>query len=122
MDGIGGTVINLIYRDVKSNKCILNSAKEFADYAQGRIKGINSLHLPVSDVMEEPRGIDEAPKIPEILKIHKVERCFDANKACLLKFYYLGSDGIPYYTQFLSSEWRRCLWSCDHVVICNPCL
>ena len=114
MDGIGGTVKNLVFRDVKSQKCIINGPKEFADYAEKRVNGIHSLYLPVSDVMVEPEDISNAPKIPETLKIHKVERCFDANKACYLKFSYLSNDDKPYFTQHYRKEDKDV---CGHVMM-----
>ena len=104
MDGIGGTVKNLVFRDVKSSKCIINSAKEFAEYAEESIEGISSLYLPRDNVIQEPQGIDVAPKIPETLKIHKVRHCYDKNKVCYLEFYHLASDEKPFFTQFYRSE------------------
>ena len=41
MDGIGGTLKNAVYRDVKSGKAIINDAKEFAEYADETIKGFH---------------------------------------------------------------------------------
>ena len=46
MDGICGTVKNLVFHDVKSSKCIINSAKEFAEYAEESIERISSMYLP----------------------------------------------------------------------------
>ena len=37
MDGIGGTLKNTVYREVKSGKAIINDAKEFAQYADKTI-------------------------------------------------------------------------------------
>ena len=62
MDGISGIVNRLLFRDIKSNriksnKCIINSAKEFSEYAEESIQGINSFYFPVNNVIEEPQGI-----------------------------------------------------------------
>ena len=43
MDGIGGTLKNAVYHDVKSGRAIINDAKEFAEYADKTIKKISSL-------------------------------------------------------------------------------
>ena len=40
MNGIGGTLKNAVYRDVKPGKAIINDTKEFAEYADKTIKGI----------------------------------------------------------------------------------
>ena len=45
MDGIGGSLKNAVYRDVKSGKAIINDAKEFAEYADKTIKQISSLYM-----------------------------------------------------------------------------
>ena len=37
MDGIGGTLKNTVYREVKSGKAIINDAKEFAQYGDKTI-------------------------------------------------------------------------------------
>ena len=34
MDGIGGTLKNSVYRDVMSGKCVLDTPKQFAEYAE----------------------------------------------------------------------------------------
>ena len=40
MNGIGGTLKNAVYRDVKPGKAIINDTKEFAEYVDKTIKGI----------------------------------------------------------------------------------
>ena len=37
MDGVGGTVKNVVFRDAKSGKCRINSPKEIAEYAFKRV-------------------------------------------------------------------------------------
>ena len=68
MDGIGGTLKNTVYRDVKSGKTIINDAKEFAEYAPKTIKGISTLYMSSDDLIVEKEEIKTAPKIPETLK------------------------------------------------------
>ncbi|XP_066932919.1 glutamic acid-rich protein-like [Clytia hemisphaerica] len=43
MDGIGGTIKNVVYRKVKTNKVIVNSAKEFQEAASKFVPSITSL-------------------------------------------------------------------------------
>ena len=57
---------NAVYRDVKSGKVTINSAKEFAEYANKTITGISSLYMPIAQVIEEPKDINEAPKFPKL--------------------------------------------------------
>ena len=73
MVGIGGTLKNAIYRDVKSGKAIINDAKEFAVYVDKTIKGISSLYMSSDDVI-----IEQDPSF---------------------HFYYLASDDDPFHAQ-----------------------
>ena len=47
--------------------------------------------------MQEPDGIENAPKIPNTLEIHKIKRAFDAAKVCSIEFYFLASDTDSFY-------------------------
>ena len=76
MDGIEGTMKNLVFRDVKLAKCIIETPKDFAQYTNKSIKRVSSLNVPTSDVMQEPDSIENAPKIPNTLEIHKIKKGF----------------------------------------------
>ena len=60
MDGIGGTVKNVIFRKVKSGNVVIDSTK-FVDYASQLVPSITSLYLPVEEIIEEPKEIARAP-------------------------------------------------------------
>ena len=45
MDGVGGTVKNMVFQHVKSKKCVIDGANDFAEYANKIINGISCLHL-----------------------------------------------------------------------------
>ena len=72
MDGVGGTVKNIIFQHVKSKECVVNGAKDFAEYANKIINGISCLYLAENEIMAEPQDIRKSPKIPRRLKVHKV--------------------------------------------------
>ena len=61
MDGIGETLKNSIYRDVMSGKCVIDTPKQFAEYAENAVKGITSLYLPTEEVLKEPDDIGNSP-------------------------------------------------------------
>ena len=107
MDGIGGTLKNSIYRDVMSGKCVIETPKQFAEYAEKSIKGLTSLYLPANEVMTEPDGTDLAPKIPETLQVHMLKRLFNDQKVPYIEFFKTASDTEPYFTVL----WRRSLWT-----------
>ena len=96
MDGIGGTLKNAVYSDVKSGKAIINYAKEFAEYADKTIKGISFKYMSSGNVIVEQEEIKTAPKIPETLKIHKFVRSMQKGKDPSLHFSYLASNDDPF--------------------------
>ena len=73
MDHIGGTLKNSIYWDVMSEKCVIDTPKQFAEYAESAVKGITSLYLPTEEVLKEPDDIGNSPKITDTLQIHEVK-------------------------------------------------
>ena len=75
MDGVGGTVKNIIFRKVKSGFVTIDSPFEFHQAILKFVPSIKSVYLPDTDVLNEPENIEqESKKIPEILKVHHVER------------------------------------------------
>ena len=68
MDGIGGTVKNLVFRHVTSGKVIRNTPEEFAHYADKVCEGVNPLYLPKEEILEEPGDTETAPGIEKHYK------------------------------------------------------
>ena len=104
MDGIGGTIKNKLYRNVMSNKCLIKNAKDFAEYANKTINGITSIYMPINDLLTEPGNIENAPKIPETLPIHKVKRSFNEDNICFINFFRVANDADPFFTQFYRKD------------------
>ena len=65
MGAVGGTVKNTIFQLVKSKKCVINGAKDFAEYAKKIINGISCLYLAKNKIMAETQVIKKSPKIPK---------------------------------------------------------
>ena len=87
MDGIGGTVKNIIFRKVKSGFVTIDSPFEFHQAILKFVPSIKSVYLPDTDVLNEPENIEqESKKITETLKIHHVER-FEVKGVYVLKFF-----------------------------------
>ena len=53
MDSVGGTVKNMIFQHVKSKKCVINGAKDFAECTNKTINGISCLYLAENEIMAE---------------------------------------------------------------------
>ena len=123
MDGIGGTLKNAVYRDVKSGKAIFNDAKKFAEYVDKTIKGISSLYMSSDDVIVELEEIETAPKITETLKIHKFVHSMEKENDPSFHFYYLASDNDPFHVQsYLSPSLRECKHMIREVIDENFCI
>ena len=51
MDGVGGTIKNVIFRKVKSGQIVVHAPKEFSDAAMKFVPSIFKVYLPRSDEM-----------------------------------------------------------------------
>ena len=99
MVGVGGTVKNMIFQHVKSKKCFINVAKDFAEYANKIINGISCLYLTKNEIMAEPQHIETSPKIPQTLKVHNVLRTYNEDNVCKIEFYELADETDPFHIQ-----------------------
>ena len=98
MDGIGGTVKNLVYHKVLSGDVVINTPKEFADFAN-RIANVDCLFLEDAEMVTEPEDVTKASPIPSTLKIHKVKRVADGPSTFSNHFFYLSEDLEPFHTE-----------------------
>ena len=98
MDGIGGTIKNVVFRHVKSGRVVVNSAKEFCDAANQFVPSIKSLFQTKADLLKEPEDIDKAAKIMDTLKVHMWRREV-VDGGSVIRYYYLSSDKQPFFTQ-----------------------
>ena len=94
MDGIGGTIKNLVFRRVKSGQMVINSPSEFASFADEICSPVNSLYLPEDKVMVEPEKVRCATAIPDTSQIRQKNE-----KRLCMEFYYLSFDNDPFFTQ-----------------------
>ena len=104
MDGVGGTLKNLVCRDVMSSKCYIRNAEELSNYANKVVNGITSIYLPEGEQLTEPEDIDNSPKILDTLSIHKLLRGFNENAVRFTKFFKLANEDKPFYTQYYRKE------------------
>ena len=104
IDGAGGAVKNVVFRDATSEKCTINLPKEFTEYADKRGESITTLYFPEWKLFEGPNEVAKAPKIPQTLQVHKVMRHMSINGISYLEFFYLVSDKKPFFTQYYRKE------------------
>ena len=107
MDGIDGTIKNVVYQKVKTGKVIVNSAEELHEATNKFIPSVKSLFQ--TELLKEPADIESAPKIPDTLKIHKWSRNTSVSGECEISFFYLSNDQAPFTKQTYQTRLR-----CDH--------
>ena len=104
MDGIGGTLKNVVYRKVMSGDLVINSPKEFATHADALSHGIKCLYMPMEEVPSEPADITTPPGIAGTLKIHKLVRNESEGH---IDFFYLSNASTPFHQRTYTN-------SCGH--------
>ena len=111
MDGIGGTVKNKVFREVLSNRIVVNTPEEFTMHVNN-LCDVQSLYLPASLIPEEPEDVKDAKPIPETLKIHKVVRGTNKRGVHYAHFYYLsrGSEPIIHSTMAKTAVIQMIYW------------
>ena len=104
MDGVGGTVKNVIFRKVKSGQVVINSSQEFSEAVKTFVPAIHGVYSLESKNIIEPKGIESSRKIKETRKIHKLERKVDPNGNTYINFYKIADDEEPFHVQWYGSE------------------
>ena len=93
----------MIFQHVKSKKCVINGAKDFAEYANKIINGISCLYLAENEIMTESQDIKTSPKILRTLKVHKVLRTYHED-VCKMEFYEFADETDPFHIKWYRKE------------------
>ena len=109
MDGVGCTIKNHVYKEVKSGRLVIDTSQEFAMAAQTLVPAIPTIYLPESEILQELNEIENAPVVPETLQILKVVRKFNSQGVSCIEFYKLPNESKLYSTQYYRNE-------CDPIV------
>ena len=110
MVGIGGTIKNVVFRQVKSRKVIINSPTEFYEAANQFVPSIKYLYQPESSLFEEPHDIKNAPVIPNTLQIHRLVRELEVGGKACISFFGLSCDIDPVYVKDYKNNLK-----CGHI-------
>ena len=104
MDGIGGTVKNVILRKVKSGQLVVHSPLEFSEAVTKFVPSIYSVYLPENENIVKLEDIRMVRKINQTLKIHKLETKYSQNGDT--------DDEDPFHVQWC---WGKGEIICGHV-------
>ena len=104
MDGIGGTVKNIVFRKVKSGFLTIDSPFEFYQAIKNYVPAIKCVYISNEDVFDEPENMEqEFIPIRETLKIHKIERS-EMKGIYELKLFYLAEEKKSFSTQWYANR------------------
>ena len=98
MDGIRGTIKKMFFKKVFSGITIINTPKEFDEFAN-TVSAISCLHLPNEDLLQEPDHVKECTPIPDAIKTHKIVRSYTSKGLDCNKFFHLSNDEEPHLVQ-----------------------
>ena len=87
MDGVGGTVKNVVFKKVKSGQVVINSPQDFSEAVKSFVSSTNIVYLPESESIIEPKNTECTKKIKDTLKLHKLERKVNANGNIYIIFF-----------------------------------
>ena len=95
MDGIGGPIKNVVFRQVKTREVVINSPTEFCESANKFVPSIKCLYHPESPLLEEPHNIENAPVILNTLQIHLLVRETEEDDKASIRFFGLSCNKDP---------------------------
>ena len=102
MDGVGGTLKNVVFRKVKSGQTVIYNPQDFVEASRQFVPSITTEFLPKEEEIVEPDDIEDAPSIVDTLQIHKLKRCVKDRK-CAIEFFKTATDNNPFFTQWYSN-------------------
>lgn len=83
MDGVGGTIKNKVFREVKSGRFTITSPKKFSNAAERLVSKIVSIYLSINEIIEDPSYVKDSPIITNTLKIYTFPRKIHKNAILL---------------------------------------
>ena len=107
MDGIEGTIKNVIFRQVKFGRVIINPAEEFGVAANKFVPSIATLFQKEKALLWESDDINQPSSIPATLQIHKFVWSSTAEGGTIIDFYFLTNGKEPCYTLSYSGHLER---------------
>ena len=73
MDGIGGTIKNMVFKKVLSGSTVINTPKEFAEFTN-TVSTISCLYLPNEDLLQEPDYVKDCTPIPRMTRMKSMTK------------------------------------------------
>ena len=84
---------------ILSGKTIINTPKEFAEFAN-TVSTISRLYLLNEDLLEEPDHVKDCTPISNTIKAHKIVQSYTSKGVPCSKFFYLSNNEKPHFVQW----------------------
>lgn len=102
MDGVSDTIKNLFFREVKSERLVVESLDDFSVHAKHIVEEIVTIYLR-NEVFVEPTDTEEAPYIKGTLKVHNTKNQSGVN--------------YPKFNHHLSSITCQIILLCETIIL-----
>ena len=102
IDGVGGTLKNVVFRKVKSCQTVVQTPEDFKKLTRKYVPSITTEYLPKEAETTEPKDIDNVPLIQDTLKTHKLERYINQRNKISIKLFKMAADEGPFYSPWCS--------------------
>ena len=120
IDRIGGTVKNLVYRRVLSGEVVINTPREFAEFAN-EISSVDCLFLDKSEFIHEPEEVSKTTPIPSTLKFDKVSGVRNGPHSFSNYYFKLSEDLEPFYIEKYGVQCGHSVNNTNDESLCNNC-
>ena len=104
MDGVRGTVKNVVFRKVKLGQVVIYLPQEFSEAVKAFVPKIHTVYLSESEKIIKPKGIEYSKKVRETLRVHELEGKFGLNDNKHTNFYKIDNDEEPFHVQWYGGE------------------
>ena len=120
MDRIGGTVKNQVYRRVLSGDLLINTPREFAEFAN-QVSSVDCLFVDKSEFIQEPEKVSKATPIPSTLKFHKVSRVCYGPHSFSNHYFKLSKDLEQFHVEKYGVQCGYSVNNINDESLCNNC-
>ena len=90
---------------LKLGEVSITNIERFAAHADAILNGIKSLYMPIDEVLEEAKEIEESsPRTDGTLEAHKISRFFYTDGVYKLEFFKTAVDKQLFYVQYYKKD------------------
>ena len=119
MDGIGGTLKNLVYRRVLSGDAVINTPPKFAEFSN-QISSVNCLFLDKPEFIQEPEEVSTHANTVNI-ESSKFSRVRNGPHSFSNHFFKLSEDFEPFHIEKYGVQCGHSVSNINYESVSNNC-